>query len=473
MSDQPETPARPLKVAIVGAGPAGFYAAGQLLAAKGVAAEVDLFDKLPTPYGLVRFGVAPDHPKIKSVTRVYEKIAQKPGFRFFGNVEVGKDITHAELLERHHAVLYATGASHDRRLGIPGEDLPGSHPATEFVAWYNGHPEARDLEFDLSAKRAVVIGNGNVAVDVARMLGLDAGELRETDTADHAIEALIASEVEEIVMLGRRGLAQAAFTNPELRELGEMADCDIVVDPAEVALDEHSARWLERDDADVREKRNVEIATEYSTRTPEGKKRRIVLRFLASPVRILGEDRVEGIEIVRNELVADDDGWLSARPTEETEVIECGLVLRSIGYRGTKLHDVPFDDQRATIRNVGGRVIDENDDEQVPGVYTAGWIKRGPSGIIGTNKKCAQGTVDALLEDLESGQLPEPTVTEDDLPELVAERKPDHVDWSAWSRIDAHEQALGEPQGRPRVKLTRISEMVDVATAAGAVGERT
>lgn len=468
MTDQPDTPDRPLRVAIVGAGPAGFYAAGQLLAAKGVAAEVDLFDKLPTPFGLVRFGVAPDHPKIKSVTRVYEKIAKKPGFRFFGNVEVGSDISHHELLERYQAVIYSTGASHDRRLGIPGEDLPGSHPATEFVAWYNGHPAAREHEFDLSPKRAVVIGNGNVAVDVARMLGLSVDELRETDTADHAIEALAASEIEEIVVLGRRGLAQAAFTNPELRELGEMADADIVVAPAEVALDEHSARWLESDEADVREKRNVEIATEYSTRTPAGKKRQIVLRFLASPVEIVGDGKVEGIRIVKNELVADDDGWISARPTDETELIECGLVLRSIGYRGSKLHDVPFDDQRATIRNVGGRVIDENDDEQIPGVYTAGWIKRGPSGIIGTNKKDAQGTVDVLLEDLAAGKLPQPTVTEDDLPELLAAHELDHVDYGGWQRIDAHEQALGEPQGRPRVKLTRVEEMLDVAKSATA-----
>ncbi|MGE4426208.1 MAG: FAD-dependent oxidoreductase [Solirubrobacteraceae bacterium] len=467
MTDQPDSTA-PLKIAIVGAGPAGFYASAQLLSGKGIdrPVEVNLFDRLPTPFGLVRFGVAPDHPKIKSVIRMYEKTAKLPGFRFFGNVHVGRDVTHAELAARHHAVIYTTGAAFDRRLGIPGEDLPGSHPATDFVAWYNGHPDAREKRFDLGVRRAVVIGNGNVAVDVARMLGLDAGELRETDTADHAIDALIASEIEEIVMIGRRGLAQAAFTNPELRELGEMADCDIVVDPADVALDEHSRNWLERDDADVREKRNVEIATEYSTRTPEGKKRRIVLRFLASPVEILGADRVEGIRIVKNELVADADGWLSARPTDETEEIECGLVLRSIGYRGSKLPDVPFDDQRATIKNVAGRALDESTEEPIPGLYTAGWIKRGPSGIIGTNKKCAQGTVDSLIEDLDAGTLPEPTVTEDDLAEVVAAKQPEHIDWAGWRAIDEHEQGLGEPQGRPRVKLTRVDEMLDVARGA-------
>jgi len=467
VSDQPGSTS-PLKVAIVGAGPSGFYAAGHLLSNKDLQVEVTLIDRLPVPFGLVRFGVAPDHPKIKSVTRIYEKTAQKPGFRFFGNVEVGTDVTHDELLQRHHAVIYTTGASHDRRLGIPGEDLPGSHPATEFVAWYNGHPDHRDARFDLSVKRAVVIGNGNVAVDVARMLGLDRSELEGTDTADHAIDAMADSGIEEIVMVGRRGLAQAAFTNPELRELGEMADCDIVVDPADVALDPASQAWLERDGADVREKRNVEIATEFSQREPAGKRRRIVLRFAASPVEILGTDRVEGIRLVKNELVADDDGWITALPTDQTETIECGLVLRSIGYRGTKLPDVPFDDQRATIRNVAGRVIDESTDEPVPGVYTAGWIKRGPSGIIGTNKKCAQGTIDALLEDVAAGTLPEPSPDANDLADLLAERKPDHVDWDAWQRIDAHEQALGEPQGRPRVKLTRIADMLEAAGAAAA-----
>jgi ferredoxin--NADP+ reductase len=460
-----DTAIRPLRVAIVGAGPSGFYAAGQLLSAKDVDREVEvaMFDRLPTPYGLVRFGVAPDHPKIKSVIRVYEKIARKPGFRFFGNVAVGEHVTHDELAARHDAVIYTTGAAHDRRLGIPGEDLPGSHPATDFVAWYNGHPDAAGHEFDLSGKRAVVIGNGNVAVDVARMLALTPEELKVTDTADHAIDALAASEIEEIVVVGRRGLAQAAFTNPELRELGELQDADIVVSPDDVALDAGSKAWLERDGADVREQRNVEIATEYSTRTPEGKKRRVVLRFLRSPLRILGDGKVEGIELVKNELVADDDGWLSARPTSETEVIECGLVLRSIGYRGSPLDGVPFDDQRATIANVGGRVTDPDTDEVVPGVYTAGWIKRGPSGIIGTNKKCAQETVNVLLEDAAAGTLPAPTVAEDDLPGLVAERQPDYVDFDGWTKIDTHEQALGEPQGRPRVKLVDIDTMVQVA----------
>jgi ferredoxin/flavodoxin---NADP+ reductase len=459
-------PTRPLRIAVVGAGPAGFYSAAQLLSGKAIGGDVrvDLFDRLPTPYGLVRFGVAPDHPKIKSVTRVYEKVGKKDGFRFFGGVEVGKDLHHDELTARYDAVIYTTGASHDRRLGIPGEELPGSVAATDFVAWYNGHPDAKDLTFDLSTKRAVVIGNGNVAVDVARMLALTPDELQVTDTADHAIDALSASEIEEILVIGRRGLAQAAFTNPELRELGELQDADIIVDPADVNLDQGSEDWLSRDGADAREQKNVDIAAEYSTRTPSGKKRRVVLRFLASPVRLIGTDKVEAIEVVKNELVADDDGWLSARPTTETETIETGLVLRSIGYRGRPLPGVPFDDQRATVDNLDGRVLDPETAEPVPGLYTAGWIKRGPSGIIGTNKKCANDTIGELAQDHAAGKLPAPTET-GDIADLIAERTPDHVDFDGWLRIDAHEQALGEPQGRPRVKLVDVGEMTEIAHA--------
>lgn len=460
-----EHPVHPLNVAVVGAGPAGFYATAQLLGGKAIQGQVrvDVFDRLPTPYGLVRFGVAPDHPKIKSVTRVYDKVARLPGFRYFGGVEVGKDIEHLELMARYSAVIYTTGAPHDRRLGIPGEDLPGSVAATEFVAWYNGHPDARDFTFDLTSRRAVVIGNGNVAVDVARMLALTATELRVTDTADHAIEALSNSEIEEIIILGRRGLAQAAFTNPELRELGELEDADIIVDPSEVALDDGSKAWLNRDGGDVREQNNVDIATEYSTRVPTGKRRRVVLRFLSSPVRIIGTEKIEAIEVVKNELVAEADGRLSARPTADTEIIECGLVLRSVGYRGRSLPGVPFDEQRATIRNVDGRVISESG-EPVPGLYTGGWIKRGPSGIIGTNKKCANETVAALAADHAEGRLLAPMV-EGDIADLVAERISTHVDYAGWQRIDAHEVGLGVPLGRPRVKLTDTDEMFRVAHA--------
>jgi ferredoxin--NADP+ reductase len=460
------TEQNPLRVAIVGSGPAGFYAAGQLLSAKDLHAEVEMFDKLATPWGLVRAGVAPDHPNIKAVSRVYEKTAKREGFRFHGNVEVGTDVSHEELAAHHHAVIYATGSPTDRRLGIPGEDLPGSHAATDFVGWYNGHPDYRDLEFDLSPKRAVVIGAGNVALDVARMLALTTDELGKTDIADHALEAMAESGVEEIVVLGRRGPLQASWTNPELKELGEMEAADVVVDPDEARLDELSQEQFDAGDIDKTSRVNVEIVQGYAEREPHGHPRRMVLRFLVSPVEILGEDRVEGIRVVRNRLEKSDDGRLVARPTDETEDIECGLVMRSVGYRGEPFAGLPFDEKRGTLSNDGGRITHADNREPLPGAYTAGWIKRGPSGVIGTNKKCAQETVNMLLEDLEAGKLPEPSADVDKLLEVLHERHPDIVDYAGWELIDQHERGLGEPHGRPRVKLTRAEELLDVAGSA-------
>jgi len=440
-----------VRVAVVGAGPAGFYAAERLLKA---GLRVELLDRLATPWGLVRAGVAPDHPNIKAVSRVYEKTATLAGFRFHGHVDVGVDISHEELLARHHAVIYAYGASRDRRLGVPGEDLPGSHAATDFVAWYNGHPDAADLRFDLSGRRAVVVGNGNVALDVARMLLLPRDELAVTDVADHALEALAASSIEEVVVLGRRGPAQAAYTTPELRELGELTQADVNVDPAEAAIDDESTAWLESDAADGTARRNVEMVGDYATRPSSDKPRRIVLRYLVSPMRILGTERVEAVELVRNRLVH-EDGRARTESTGETDPLACDLVLRSIGYAGAPIPGVPFDERKATIANEGGRVA--------PGVYAAGWIKRGPSGVIGTNKKCANETVTALLADLEAGKLNAPSA--DDLDALLEQRCRDRIDYAGWERIDAHERALGEPQGRPRVKIVHRGDFVTRASA--------
>jgi ferredoxin/flavodoxin---NADP+ reductase len=456
---------KPLRVAVVGSGPAGFYATEKLLKANVPAVEVEMLERLPTPWGLVRAGVAPDHPNIKAVTRVYEKTSRLPGFRFHGNVDVGRHISHEELLAHHHAVLYAIGSPTDRRLGISGEDLPGSHAATEFVAWYNGHPDYSDLEFDLSVKRAIVVGNGNVALDVARMLALTTEELAKTDIADYALAALTSSQVEEIIVLGRRGPAQAAYTNPELRELGELEAADVIVDPKDVELDEHSRAFLESDAADITARRNVEIVTEYAQRPPSGKPKRLALRFLVSPVELLGDDHVEAVRIVHNELVLSEGGRLSAKPTGHTETIEAGLVLRSIGYRGTPLEGVPFDEQRATLHNDGGRVTDPQSGEPIPGVYTAGWIKRGPSGVIGTNKKCAHETTALLLEDHAAGRLPEPVGDAAALRGLLVERQPALIDYAAWGAIDTHERAAGEPQERPRVKLTTWDELVRIGRA--------
>jgi ferredoxin--NADP+ reductase len=431
--------ALPLRVAVIGSGPAGFYAAGALLGAE-IAVEVDMIERLPTPWGLVRLGVAPDHPKIKSVSRAFEKIAAQPGFRFLGNVEVGRDLSHADLLDHYDAVVYAVGAQTDRTLDIPGEDLPGSWPATVFVAWYNGHPDFQDLEFDLSGERAVVIGNGNVAVDVARMLALTPEELAPTDTTDKAIEAFNNAGIREIVMVGRRGPAQAAFTTPELIELGELAGADVIVDPADLDGAEPT---------DTNSERNLDVLRSYAGRDPEGKPKRLVLRFFRSPVRILGEERVEGIELVRNEL----DESLRAVPTTDTETLEAGIVFRSVGYRGVRIDGVPFDESRGVVANENGRVGDR--------VYAAGWIKRGPSGVIGTNKKDATETVELLLEDLRDaprlGRAPE------EIEQLLVDRGVKPVVYEGWTSIDELERAAGEKHGRPRVKLCTWDELLAAA----------
>jgi ferredoxin/flavodoxin---NADP+ reductase len=449
---------RPLRVAIIGSGPAGIYAAGQLLASSEPRVEVDVFDRLPTPWGLVRFGVAPDHPNIKAVTRVFEKTARMPGFRFHGNVEIGRDLTHEQLAAAYDAVLYAVGTAGDRRLGIDGEDLPGSHAATEFVAWYNGHPDYADIDFDLSSQRAVVIGNGNVALDVARMLALSADELSATDIADHALEVLSESSVEEILVLGRRGPVQVAFTNPELRELADLELADVFIAPADVELDPASATALEEASGPTR--RNVETLIDYSKRTQLGRPRRIELRFLTSPVAIEGEQRVEAVIVERNQLVLDDAGKLRAKPTGKRERIEAGLVFRSIGYVGAPLPGVPFDGASSTVLNEEGRVVDPETRAPVAGVYAAGWIKRGPSGVIGTNKKCALETTTLLLADYAAGRLPEPISTPEELLEQLRAAGTHVVDYTGWEAIDAHERALGAPSGRPRVKLVRREELL-------------
>ncbi len=491
----------PIRIAVIGAGPAGFYAAGHLLKDSEGRVEVDMLERLPTPWGLVRSGVAPDHPKIKSVTRVYEKTAEHPRFRYFGNVELGRHVSREELLEHYHAIVYATGAPTDRPLGIPGEELPGSWPATEFVGWYNGHPDHPDLDFDLSCDRALVVGNGNVALDVARMLTLTEDELAPTDTADHALEALRDSAIREIVVVGRRGPAQAAFTNPELRELRDLADADVVVDAAELdralavaepfetatakqnvaLLREYAQRsaaappagGIEEDGAargdsgaegSSRSQNNGAAGSDAAAATPSSARRRIVLRFLLSPVEIhAGPDgRVGAVTLARNELVPGPDGTLRAQDTGERETIEAGLVLRAIGYRGLELPGVPFDERRGTIRNDRGRVLGEQG--PLRGEYTVGWIKRGPTGVIGTNKKDAQETVDAIFEDLAAGRLHDPPAPDPaELDETLRERQPDLVSYSGWSEIDRHERERGEPHGRPRVKLTRIEDMLRVA----------
>jgi ferredoxin--NADP+ reductase len=447
-----------LRVAVVGSGPAGFYAAGALLDAE-ASVEVDMIERLPTPWGLVRLGVAPDHPKLKTVSRAFERIALKPGFRFFGNIEVGRDLSHADLTRLYDAVIYAFGAQSDRRLGIPGEGLPGSWSATELVAWYNGHPDFQELEFDLNVGRAVVIGNGNVALDVARMLALTPEELAPTDTTDPAIEAIGASTIRDIVVVGRRGPAQASWTTQELKELGELAGADVVVDPAELELDSASEASLEHD---TNSRRNMEVLRDFAAREPTGKSVTLRLRFLASPIAIQGDHRVESIELVRNRL-EEQDGRLVAVPTDQHETLECELVFRSVGYRGVGLPELPFDERRGTIRNDRGRVVDA-DGNHVPPAYCAGWIKRGPTGIIGTNKKDATETVTQLLEDVHEGRVSHrEQVTADAVEALLAERGARAVMYPGWTSIDELERSAGEKLGRPRVKLRSWDELLEAA----------
>ena len=458
----PGTPDHPLRVAIIGSGPSGFYAADALQRTDNLSVEIDMFDRLPTPFGLVRGGVAPDHQKIKSVTKVYERIAQKDNFRFYGNVEFGTDLTHADIEDYYHAIIYATGAQTDRELDIPGEELKGSHAATEFVAWYNAHPDYRDLEFDLSVENVAVIGVGNVAMDVARILARSPRELMETDIADYAYDALTNSNIKRIYIIGRRGPAQAAFTNPELKELGEMDDVDVIVEPDQIALDENSQAYIDSGEDRVAVK-NFELLIEYANRQPAGKPKQIVFRFLESPIELIGVDHVQAIELVKNELYLNERGVLRPRATDHFETLDVDLVFRSIGYRGVPLPNVPFYDRWGTIPNDKGRVMTALEGgQQVIGDYAVGWIKRGASGIIGTNKPDSGETVESLIEDVRAGKHFTPTQTNPQaVKALLEERGVRYVTFADWLIIDQLEQERGAEAGRPRLKFSRIDKMLE------------
>ncbi|MFC7219115.1 FAD-dependent oxidoreductase [Streptomyces polyrhachis] len=429
-----------LSVGVVGAGPAGLFAADELLRHPEV--SVTVYDRLPTPYGLARAGVAPDHQDTKQVSELFRVIESQPGFSYRLGVEVGRDTTHADLLREHHAVIYAVGAATDKRLGIEGEDLPGSVSATDFVAWYNGHPDRAGDHYDLDCERAVVVGNGNVALDVARILTADPGALARTDISDRALDALRASAIREVVLLGRRGPAQAAFTVPELIALSALREVDVLVEgwPEGLAADGSQAEGGER----------VRLLAELATRTPVEGRRRIVLRFCAAPVRIEGDTAVTALELAATELSAGTDGTVRATLTERRELLTTGLVLRSIGYRARPVAGLPFDEAAATVVHERGRVE--------PGVYVAGWIKRGPTGFIGTNKTCAKETVEALLEDFAAQRLTAPTSTH------PASGPVPGITTAGWRAIDRTERAAGEAQGRPRVKLTSTEAMLDAAS---------
>ena len=443
------TPDRPLRVAVIGSGPSGVFATEALLKQAAVPVSVDVFDRLPTPYGLVRYGVAPDHLTIKSVTKGFEKTLSDPRVRFLGNVEFGKDLTHAEAKAHYDAILYTVGASSDRRLGIAGEDLHGSMSATEFVAWYNGHPDAAARELVLSASGVAVVGVGNVALDVSRILVKTVAELRESDIAAHALAVLERSPVTDVWILGRRGPAQAAFTTKELREFGELSDADPIVKTAEVQLSEAEEAAI----TDNTKKKNVEVLRDFAVRTPEGKNRRVHLRFLVSPVEILddGAGNVGGLKVERNRL--DEHG--NAVGTGEYETLPVQMVLRSVGYRGVALSGVPFDEKRGVIPNIEGRV------EGRAGEYTAGWIKRGPSGVVGTNRKDATDTVAHLIADANAGSLPSAQHPETAaIDALLAAKNVEVFTFADWQALDAHELAQGQQQGRPRHKVVQREEML-------------
>jgi ferredoxin--NADP+ reductase len=472
-ADRPGTQETPLRVAVIGSGPSGFYAAEHLQEQEHLAIQVDMYDRLPTPFGLVRGGVAPDHQKIKSVTRVYDRIADHPEFRFYGNVEMGRDLTHADLSAYYHAIIYAVGARTDRRMGIPREHLPGSHSATEFVGWYNAHPDFRHLGFDLSSERAVVVGNGNVAMDLARILASPVDLLAGTDIAQHALDQLTASRIREIHVLGRRGPAQAAFTNKELKELGELPGVDVVVDPADLELGAELEARLAADPDRTRD-RNLEILRQYAGRAPSRAPRRIILHFLVSPVEILGSERVEALVVAHNELYESEDGSLRPQATERRTTLPVGLVFRAIGYQGVPLPGIPFDAMAGVIPNEAGRIIDPRTAAPVGGEYVVGWIKRGPRGIIGTNKPDSQETVRMLLEDLEAGRLDKPEVpSRAVLERLLAERRHDFVSYDDWQLIDLLEQERGRAAGeRPRLKFSRVEEMLHALAERKRDGEQ-
>jgi ferredoxin--NADP+ reductase len=446
----PGTIDNPLHVAIVGSGPSGFYAAEALFKSPHTV-RVDMIERLPVPFGLVRYGVAPDHPKLKQPTLVFDKIAQSPGFTFLGNVAVGRDISLQQLQTTHHAVLFACGAESDRRLGLPNEDLPGSHTATEFVGWYNGHPDYRERSFDLSCEVAVIIGQGNVAIDVARILCKSVDELRSTDIAEHALDALAESRVRDIHIVGRRGPAQTSFTFKELRELGELRDCLTRVSAEDLRLHPPCLAELE-DKNNFNAAKNVEILQSWAAHGDATAGKRVCFHFLKSPVAIAGTRRLERLTLERNCLVGPPFGQ-SAQGTGATLELSCGLLFRSIGYRGLPLPGVPFDQTRGVFTHNAGSI------GNVTGLYAAGWIKRGPSGIIGTNRADAVATVQSLLADLPHLDSRRKSGTEGLYAALthVNSRVLSYADWRC---IDAEEQRRGVLRGKPREKITRVSDML-------------
>lgn len=467
---------RPVRIAVVGAGPSGFYAAGALLQQKDIHVSIDMFDRLPSPYGLVRYGVAPDHQKIKSVTRIYERTMKDRRVRYFGNVTLGTDLTHTDLKTYYDQIIYAVGAQSDKKLGIAGEELMGSFSATEFVAWYNGHPDFCHYHFDLSVESVAVIGVGNVAMDVTRILAKSVAELQTSDIADYALEKLGASNVKRIHIFARRGPVQAKFTNPEIKELGELETADVIINPSDLLLDDASKAELA---GDRTAQRNIETLHELAARGATGKPRQIIFHFLRSPTQIIGaggqgqgDDRagpsvLKAMITEKNELRATASGYVSCQGTGRYQTFDVGLVFRSIGYRGVPLAGVPFYEHWGIIPNAKGRVTAQHEGEVVPGEYVVGWIKRGPTGVIGTNKPDAVETVQLMLEDVATVT---PVATQKARPDAIVsflqERDVAFVTFADWQILEQIEEERGVQAGRPRVKITDSAEMMSLLRAA-------
>jgi len=447
-----------MRVAIIGSGPAGFYAAEALLRRTDTVVHVDMFDRLPTPYGLVRGGVAPDHQSIKAVTRVYEKTAARPTFRFLGNVCLGSDVTVEELRRHYHQIVYAVGNEDDRRLGIPCEGIPRCTPATVFIGWYNGHPDYRHAQIDLSVSRVAVVGNGNVAIDTARILLRTPAELEKTDVAAHALEALRNSRVREVFILGRRGPEQASFTPPELKEFGEMEDVDTVVAPEELA-----GCVIPEAAGNTQQEKNLKILQSYAAQSPGGKAKKLHLRFRVSPTEIIpgADGKVAGLVLEKNRIEVQPDGTVSARGTGETEVLEVGVVLPAIGFAAKRIDGVPYDEKAKVIANEDGRVIDPVSRAIVANEYVVGWARTGPQGLIGSHKGASAHVVEHMIADgagLETRELPE----REAIDSLLRGHGVQIVSFSDWKRLDDVEVARGERRGAPRDKIADVGAMLEV-----------
>ncbi|MCB9161260.1 MAG: FAD-dependent oxidoreductase [Caldilineaceae bacterium] len=467
MTAQLGTEQRPLRVAIVGAGPSGFYAAGALLKPSDLHVSVDMIDRLPAPHGLVRYGVAPDHQNIKAVSKVYDRTAADARFRFFGNVQYGEDITYADLKRLYDVVIYAVGAQSDRRLNIPGEDLPNSMSATEFVAWYNGHPDYVDHAPDLEVEAALVVGVGNVAMDVARILAKTADELAETDIADYALPVLAESKIKRIYVVARRGPAQSKFTNVEIREFGHLDNADVIVDPADLRLDKASSASIQDDTA---AQKNMDYLNAYAEMGDSGKPRKVYFKFLLSPVEIIAGDdgKIAAVKLEKNRLRPTTTGYINSEGTGEYETLDVGLVLRSVGYKGLPVEGVPYNQRNGTIPNEVGRIVDPETERPRYGEYVVGWAKRGPTGVIGTNKPDAIESVNSMLEDLSSGRIePAPDADPAAVVELLEARNVRFVTMDEWGKLNELELSNGKAQGRPRVKFTNLDNMLAALEGAG------